>query len=616
MVQGTGLFKNLPVYAINGRLTVMMYYEKVLISVTSVMNPASACAVILICLPGLGLVLESEAQAQVDVVVSFVTTNSTPLNPGFSGFNTTADNAVEYYDTNFQQIVTTLSPGWLRYPAGTESDAFDWMTGQMVQAWVSNGLAADPGPQSVCAGTLPKVAGKGGASFSDFSAMAANVGGAKIVVDVNAFTDTPDSAGAFAQYALTNHIPVAAWELCNEAYLLTGATNFFINGADYAAKMKPFRDAIKTADSNAVVALFFSDAGHTNAAWDNALAGYTNQYWDAVTYHHYISPGSLTNFDDLMALANWVLVSNTTSHVTSYLRPMNQTNVVYLITEYDPASAKGGPLDGTLYGGIYAAEYALRMSTIPQMRFVGTHQILNNAGIDETNSNLNVVNTAYTNGITTNTAGLNFGFFLSAQVAGEAVANGALYRSTGVYPTTTTGGPTVPAGDSNSVPAVYAQAYQGGNGKRYVVLINKGASNLLASIKQDGVTQGNANTNKFLETFVTGSDPSLTNSSPPPNNVEIQTQRGGNPVTILPYSVMRLEWQVFDVPPPALTLNVSNPVAILHWTGLTNVTYTVQRSPDLLSTWPTVGWIPATQTNLAFTDWPTGPLQFYRIAVP
>ena len=56
--------------------------------------------------------------------------------------------------------------------------------------------------------------------------------------------------------------------------------------------------------------------------------------------------------------------------------------------------------------------------------------------------------------------------------------------------------------------------------------------------------------------------------------------------------------------------------SILHWTGLTNMTYTVQRSPDLLAPWSTVGWLPAVQTNLAFTNWLTGPLQFYRLAVP
>jgi hypothetical protein len=244
----------------------------------------------------------------------------------------------------------------------------------------------------------------------------------------------------------------------------------------------------------------------------------------------------------------------------------------------------------------------LRMSTIPEVKYVACFQMLSAAGIDETNNNFNKVNTAYNKGTTTNTAGLNFGFFLSPQVAGEAVANGALYRSTRVYETTTAGGPTVLTYSGASIPAVYAQAYQGGNGKRYVVLINKGASNLLATIKQDGVTQGNANTNKFLETFITGSDPGLTNSTPPPNNVQIQTQRGGNPVTIPPYSVMRLEWQVFDVPQPSLTLDVSNSTPILHWTGPTNATYTVQRSTNPFSTWSTVGWVPATHTNLVFTD--------------
>jgi hypothetical protein len=578
------------------------------------MNLAFQFSIFLIWLLGLCLALESEAEAQVDVAVSFVTTNSTPLNPGFSGFNNGLKNAVEYYDPNFQQMAATLSPGWLRFPAGTESEAFDWSSGQIVPAWI-NALSANSYQSNILANALPIVAGKGGSPFSDFTAMAANLGGAKIIVAVNAFTDTTNSAGAFAQYARTNHIPVTAWELANEPYSWL-PYGLFTNGADYAAQMKPFCDAIKAVDSNAVVALFFSDAGNPNRGWDNSLAGYTNKYWDAVTYHQYITPGDLTNFDDLMALANGNLATNTVSYVTNYLMSLNDPGMTYMITEQDAASGHGGPLNGTLYGGIYSAEYALRMSTLPQVKYVASFQMQSVAGIDLTNNNFPAANTAYRRGYTTNTAGLNFGFFLSAQAAGEAVANGALYRSTQVYATTTTGGPTVPTAGSNSVPAVYAQAYQGANGKRYVVIINKGASNLLASIKQDGVTQGNANTNKFLETFVTGADPSLTNSSPLPNNVQIQTQTGGNPITLPPYSVMRVEWQVFHVPPPALTLNVANATPILHWIGLTNVTYTVQRSPDLHSTWSTVGWLPATQTNLAFTNWLIGPLQFYRLAVP
>jgi len=576
-------------------------------------NLRSRCATPLTWSLGLGLLVAAETQLQSDVLVTFTTTNLTPLNPGFSGFNNDLKNAVEYYDTNFQQIAAALSPGWLRFPAGTESEAFDWNSGLLVQGWI-DALSKNSDLSNNLVNTLSIVAGKGGSRFSDYAAMAARIGGAKIIVSVNAYTDTTNSVAAFAQYALTNHIPVAAWELANEPYTWLNY-GLFTNGADYASQMKPFRDAIKAVDPKAVVALFFSDAGNQNTNWDNSLASYRPKYWDSVTYHQYIMPGTLTNFDDLMELANGNLATNTATYVTNYLMPLNKADVTYMITEQAAASGHGGLLNNTLYGGIYSAEYLLRMSTIPQVKYVASFQLLSSAGIDEINDNVHAANTAYTHGYTTNTVGLNFGFFLSAQAAAEAVANGALYRSTGVYATTTTGGPTVPTHGGN-VPAVYAQAYQGGNGKRYVVIINKGPSNVLASIKEDGITQGNANSNKFLETFVTGSNPSLLNSNSPPNNVQIQTQTGGNPIAIPPYSVMRLEWNVFDVPQPSLALSLSNAIPILHWTGLSNVTYTVQRSTDLLSTWSTVGWLPTTHTNLDFIDWLSEPRQFYRIAVP
>jgi hypothetical protein len=181
------------------------------------------------------------------------------------------------------------------------------------------------------------------------------------------------------------------------------------------------------------------------------------------------------------------------------------------------------------------------MSTLPQVKHVASFQMLSNAGIDETNNFLDFVTNAYDNGTTANTSGLNFGFFLSAQAAGEAVANVALRNSIRVYSTTTTGGPTVPAA-AGSIPAVYAQAYGGKNGKRFVVLTNKGASNAVAQIMEDGVVR----TNPMQMTFVTGTHPHMVNSSLVPNNVQIQTQTVTAPgeVAIPPYSVERLEWCV------------------------------------------------------------------------
>jgi hypothetical protein len=568
-----------------------------------------------------GFFCPPEAAAQAVVSVSFATTNATPLNPGFAGFCTEMlASAVEYYDTNFQQITTTLSPGWLRYPGGALEDAFAWTNG----VTMTNVIAKfPPAETNLLNDTVKILPGKGGALFSDFAAMCANVGGAKIVVCINGFTDTTNSAGAFAAYALTNHLPVAAWELCNEPYIFAGngAYDFFLDATDYVAQMRPYRDAIKSADSNAVVAIYFNDAGYSEPnTWDNDLKNYTDKYWDAVVYHHYpVLPTNGVPFSDLMALDNWELASNTTARMLNYLIPDNNSNVTFLITEYAPARGNGmggqSPPCTTLYGGIYAAEYVLRMSTLPQMSFVGPYQLLNPNGINQTNNNFQAVTTAYNEGRSTNTAGLPFGFFLGAQVAGEAVADWALTRSTAVYATTVgTNGPTVPV-DTNgitTIPAIYAQAYQGGNGKRYVVLTNKSATNAPVQIVQDGA----ALTNQFLETFVTGSDPSTINAPPPNSAIQIQSQLTNNPVTIPEYSVVRLEWTVFSVPQPSLLIKASHSIQNLQWPGLTNVTYSVQGAPNLLSPWTTLGKVANLQTNFSFTNWNSGTLQFYRLVVP
>ncbi|HWX19631.1 MAG TPA: hypothetical protein VN578_06965 [Candidatus Binatia bacterium] len=571
-----------------------------------------------------GVLSPTRGAAQATVSVSFATTNSTPLNAGFAGFATeTLNTGLEYDNTNFQQLAASLSPGWLRYPGGISDDAFNWTNGLTDTNWMNViGAHGDSTASNSCQFTYLPLLGKGGAQFTNFASLAANVGGARIIVCVNCFTDTNNSAGAFAAFALSNHIAVAAWELCNEPYLFTGPTNFFTNGADYATKMLPYRNAIKAADSNAVVAVFFSDPAVGGHIWDNALINYSNRYWDAVSYHFYPQPG-LTNFSDLMAYDNGVLLGNTTSYVTNYLMNNNNTNVTFMITEFQPVQGSGAGTSNqhpnvpstTLYGGIYASEFVMRMSTVPQMKFVGNYQLFNENGIGATNVFRQAVVNAANGHYVTNTQNLPFGFYLSAQATAQAVAYWAVNRSTAVYTTTVdTNGPTVPANTNYNatMPAIYAQAYQGSNGKRYVVLTNKGATNATVQLTQDGVVL----TNQFLETYVTGPDPSLTNSSPPPNNVQIQSQLTNNPVVIPQYSVVRLEWAVFTVPRPTLSLSFSNSAEVLQWTGLTNVTYAVQATTNLASRWSTLGLVSSTQSNFAFTNWSTGALKFYRLVVP
>ena len=292
----------------------------------------------------------------------------------------------------------------------------------------------------------------------------------------------------------------------------------------------------------------------------------------------------------------------------------------FLLTEFNPSLGNGlgaqYPPTSTLYGGIYGAEMLMRLATCPRMSFAGSYQLVNPSGVDTTNEFWNAVTKAAANGYATNTTSLPFGYFLSAQGAGEAVAYWALNRSTAVYPTTVgTNCPVVPR-DTNatlSLPAVYGLACQGGNGKRYVLLTNKGSNSVPVQIMQDD----DLLTNQLLETFLFGSDPSVVNSNPPTtNNIAIQTTTVSNPMVIPPYSVVRLEWDVLAVPPPTLAIAVSNQTQKLLWVGMTNVVYNVQSAPTLPGTWTTLGRVPNTTTDFDFTNWSSAAAQFYRLFVP
>ncbi len=572
------------------------------------------------------LAFEIQAETNTNVIVAFVTSNATPLHLGFAGYTTEMlGKGEEYGDTNMQRYAAMLQPGWLLFPGGTTGDAFNWQTGYTDTNWVTT-IGTNEGPNNdasnLCAGTVQPLLGKGGVWFTNFAALADNLGGAQIIVCINAFTDTnPADAGAFAAFALSHHIHVAAWELCNEPYLFYGTNQFFTNGADYAAKMLPYFTAITNADSHAVVAVFFSDPARPGQSWDNTLTGYgsTNQYWNAAVWHYYPELPADTNFCDLMAMDNGNLYSNSTLYVTNVLMGNNASNTAFLLTEFAPGSASDtgtvNPPTSTLYGGVYAAEMVMRLSTCPEMIFAGSYQLVDQAGVDTTDNFDNAVDNAAANNYVTNTEGLPFGYFLSAQGSCEAIAYWAMNRSVAVYGTTVgTNCPTVPM-DTNGMsfmPAIYAQAYEGGNGRRYVVLTNKGSNAVPVQITQDGV----ALTNQFLETFVTGTNPAAVNSNPPTNNIVIQTDMATNPVTVPEYSVTRLEWTVTNVPSPALATAAANGFLDLTWAGLTNVIYNVQGETNLIGTWTTLGRVVNVTTNFSFTNWESAPQQYYRLAVP
>ena len=481
-------------------------------------------------------ILPRGASAQISATIDIDSSRSTPLNANFSGFNDEVAFPAEYFDYRLNNLAAQLSPGWVRYPSGSYSEAFDWQTGLMVPGWVEQFQGTMTG--NLVSQGLPLVNGKGGGSFVD-GANRADFLNAKLIVCVNAFTDTPQSAGRMAAFAKANHIPVAVWELDNEPYFYN---TFYSSGADYVAKMKPFRDAIKAADPNAIVAIFFIDAGNTavKPIWDQSIASYPDKYWDAVTYHHYGLPSN-GPFSQWMADENATLASKTTAYVTNHLVPLNPVGMKFLISEFLPTSDGMGTgtsaTDGTLYGAIYAAEYVMRMSGLPSMLYVGQHALTGTRGVNATNPHYIDVQNAYNHDTTIDTLSLPFGYYTVVQPLGLAVLNGVLRDSTQVESTTVTGGDTVPATGLGTIPALYAQSYLTPSGRHSLIISNKSATTHIVTVHLNGTTVPGS----LPVQYISGADPSVTNTAANPSAVSITSDTAPNPVTVPPYSVIRID---------------------------------------------------------------------------
>lgn len=460
-------------------------------------------------------------------VVDISTSNPTALNPGFSGFNLALVwYGVSYRDPSFRQQAAALRPGWLRYPAGTGSDAFDWSTGFTRQEWVDR-FSGTPEVQQVLESTIPILGGKGGDSIADFALMASSLG-VKTILCVNAFTDTPQSAAALARWARQHGLAVAAYELANEPF---GFPDFFSGSADYATKMKPYRDAIKAVDPSAIVSLAFSEG---TGPWNAGLASYPSRYWDAVSIHHYPSLPQGATWSDGMAAMNADLATRTTAWVTSEVLPRNPPGTKVIVSEFNP----GNTLWGSLYAGIYTAEYLLRMSTLPQAIHVGHHQLCAGTGIAFARNHTAAVAEAYAQGRTLDTAALDWGYYSSAHILGPAIANGALIQGTQVLASTVSGGGSVAATGLGTIQALHGQAYQGADGRRHLVVTNKGGTTETVEVRLNGSTVASA----FTVAYVSSADPGAVNTASNPSLVRIQTGASSNPVTVPPYCVLRLEW--------------------------------------------------------------------------
>ena len=291
------------------------------------------------------------------------------------------------------------------------------------------------------------------------------------------------------------------------------------------------------------------------------MASYRPQYWDAITYHFYGAESTGTSFAQWMADENANLYSDSASYVTSYVAPLNPSGTKFLVSEFNPT---GGDLgnnpsltDGTLYGGIYAAEYIMRMSTVPSVLHVGMHALSSTYGVNANDRHANDVQNAYNAGTTIDTATLTYGFFPSVQAQGVAILNGVLRNATEVYSTTVTGGATVTATGLSPIPALYAQAYTNAAGYQSLVITNKSATDHQVTVNLNGSPAAGS----MPLTFIAGTDPSVTNTSTTAIAAPIQTSSASNPIPVPAYSVVRVDLSggvTIQTYPPGLQFSIDN----------------------------------------------------------
>lgn len=477
---------------------------------------------------------ERPALVRSRATVSISTRHHIALDPGFAGYNVALMAAgIPYTSPRLSGAAGPLHAGWLRYPAGTRAGAFDWRTGNSRQEWVDRFKGTRFFAQVQDAFTV--LDAKGGERIDDAYRLAQTVGASGLIVTVNVMTDTPQSAGALAAYARSRGIKVLAWELGNEPTLLP---TFFAGAHDYATKMRPFAEAIRAVDPNTRIAICLDIAGMATPGWDSTLARFQPRFWNVLSYHHY--PRLRAGTADLMAALNEILADETDRYVRDRIGKLFGAMPV-IITEAAPGSGNdvppGSSMIGTLYGGLWAAEYAMRLARVPQVKHVGIHQFLGPAGLGVTDDHLDALLDAANAEARVDPEAFDYGLYLSAQGAVYGTAAGVLNAASAVYETRVTGGPTVSLHSARRrMPAIYAQAYRTGPSTT-ILLTNKGAD----TVRVDVVVEGkNVNTSLQVLT-VTGSGPGAKNTE---NNLNVTAREAtaSGLVTLLPFSLTRISW--------------------------------------------------------------------------
>jgi hypothetical protein len=483
--------------------------------------------------------------------VNFTTTSTllTPTRSNFAGINMQLfDSGTSYKDANMQALANSMNLGWVRFPAGTADDPYNWVTGDTPNNWISQ--FSTYSAYSTMQSDAPIIRGKGFIKLADLASFlatqrtgpstAAGTSPTHIIGVINTFTDTAASAGSLAAAAVAAGVIVDVWELGNEPVYFSG---FYPNATSYLNSVKPFAAAIKAAVPTAKVAVWIDS--HSTNSWTQAVAAYPTPFWDELYTHTYPNASTTQSTQaGQIAYYNGLLLAQTNTAVDSGLVPLFGSNMLIEWSEFNINSLKTG-----LYNAAFIAEFTMRLSSDAHVTNVGMHVLVGPStgqelAIGSTNDHTTDCTTANTNNTTINTSTLNFGYYMTPAGLALQLIDGPINTSTGVWPTNVTNSATVATIDpttaaAGTMPAIYAQAYQySGTTTHHVLLTNKAAASQLVAILQNGVQL----TQTLTIRSIGGTDPTTTNTSSAPATVAISTSSATGTFSLPAYSVMDVSW--------------------------------------------------------------------------
>lgn len=462
---------------------------------------------------------------QNDGVINIDTKNGHQVTTGASGFNVRiADKVWNYTHPDFRDAVHQLKPGWLRYFSGTMGDAFNSATGQYDLDYA---MMFDKYEQYLKGYQFTEI--KGPHRITDLYQLMGEING-KLIVTINAFSETPEITAELVRFIKNNHIKVEVWQFCNEPYFYVPHREryWWNDGYDYAVKMKPHAEAILKTFPKAKMALNFTWDGIWGFMKEiNLYQQEKGAYWNMFSKHSYAPhTGKQESLEDAYRRGNTKLLEATSIAAMQEIEDYTSANIPMAITEF---GVWNKPLNG-IYSSIYNIEYVMRQLQHPNTKFVGAHEVSSKYSPEK---NLNgLITKAFAEGKSLNTDSLRTGVRKNLEGKAYEMYHEATNNTDFIYATEITNGFEVPGLGGTTVTGSFVQGYRGINGYDYLVVTNRSGQGKDFQVLVNG---------KKPETSLSVKYISAANLKVQNTEILEETLEGGT-LKIRPFSVTLAKW--------------------------------------------------------------------------